>query len=301
MRVAALDLGSNTFLLLVAEVDGSRVTRVLHDEVQVVRLGQELFETGEFHIDALKRAENCLTRFSETIKKYSIDRVGAVATSAARDAKNQNLLFAITKKLAIPVEIISGDLEAKLTYLGGGGGSEDGICVIDVGGGSTEVVGKDSQGALVKHSFNLGSVRLTEKFISSHPVKSDEMRALSDFINTELERKSSLRQQIDIKKIVAVAGTPTTIADMKLGGGFVREKIENYFMSQQDFADYLLRLSQLSLEERLRIPGMSKGREDVIVAGMAILANVVRWLGGQGFYVSTKGVRYGLAIELASR
>nr|HRO68310.1 Ppx/GppA family phosphatase [Pseudobdellovibrionaceae bacterium] len=124
MRVAALDLGTNTFLCLIAEGDG-RIERVLADEAEVVRLGQEVDRTGRFHDDALSRAEICLTKFRELMNRHQVDRILGTATSAARDVENGEELFKIARKLKIPLEIIPGSEEARLSYLGACGENKD--------------------------------------------------------------------------------------------------------------------------------------------------------------------------------
>lgn len=301
MRVAALDLGSNTFILLIADVEKEKLQVVL-DETKIVRLGQNLFETKSFHPDALKRADVCLGEFSKLIKKHKVDKTVSAATSASRDAKNKEEFFALGAKHEIPINVISGDDEARLTYLGAGGRIKGGekIIVIDVGGGSTEVVGKNKLDEVCKHSFDLGCVRLNEKFLTKHPVIDSELNALKEFIAKTLSEKKDFLQSIAGQKIVAVAGTPTTVADIIHGGGFNKDKIQNYFIGLDEWESLLHRLQKLSLEERIKIPGMTKGREDVIISGMIILLQLTKILGQKGFYVSTQGVRYGLALDTAT-
>ncbi|OQW47799.1 MAG: hypothetical protein A4S09_14695 [Proteobacteria bacterium SG_bin7] len=296
MRVAALDLGSNTFILLIAEVDKGQIKKVIVDETKLVRLGQNLFETGEFHPEALERVKECFSEFRKLIDKHQVEKIVAVATSASRDAKNKDEFFALGEKYRIPINVITGDLEAKLTYQGARE-NEGSFAVIDVGGGSTEVVGKNKDGVLLKHSFDLGCVRLNEKYIKRHPVMKPELKQLEQFIEDKLLEKKEFLSQLKGNELVAVAGTPTTVADMMLGGGFDREKIDNAFIPIEDWNILFQSLCGLSTKQRLKIPGMTKGREDVIISGMLILSLLAKNLGAKGFNVSTRGVRYGLAIE----
>lgn len=296
MRVAALDLGSNTFILLIADVEDGEIKKVLVDETKVVRLGQGLFESGEFHPEALERAKNCFAEFKKIIAKHSVDKVVSVATSASRDAKNRDLFFELGKKYEIPIDVISGELEAKLTYIGAGGSG----VVIDVGGGSTEVVGKNKKGELLKHSFDLGCVRLNEKFLTKHPTLNLEMSKLTQFIKNKLGDQADFLDALKGNELTAVAGTPTTVADMLLGGGFDREKIDAAFIPIKDWNELMEALCKLTTANRLKIPGMKKGREDVIISGMLILSILAEKLAAKGFNISTKGVRYGLAIEAAA-
>ncbi len=299
MRVAALDLGSNTFLCLIADIVDGRVHKVIHDEVRVVRLGQNLFETRKFHPEALKRADECLKAYGEIIKKHSVEKVFAVATSAARDAENKEKLFEIGNRYKIPIQIIDGKMEAQVTYAGAtiDCSPSERVVVVDVGGGSTEFVGKNKQGEVVKHSFNLGCVRLTEKYVTQNPIPQNEKKNLTDFIEKSILEKSELMGQMKHAKIIAVAGTPTTLADMILGGGFDESKIDGHFISKKDLSKWTEKLSNMSVEERLKIKGMAKGREDVMIAGLIILEKAIEVLEVDGIYVSTKGVRFGVAIE----
>src|SRR5262249_40399769 len=138
MRVAALDLGSNTSLLLIAEMDGDRLVQVLHDETNVTKMGQGVHANRRFHPEAIARLDACLGAYAKTIREMKCDKIVAVATSAARDVSNGHELLDLGKKHGIPIHIISGDKEAQLTFRGAlcDRTSTEGIAVVDVGGGS---------------------------------------------------------------------------------------------------------------------------------------------------------------------
>ena len=212
MKVAAFDLGSNTFLMLIAVVNGGRIEKVLVDESEVVRLGQGVSENKKFHKEALVRADNCLKRYSSIMKDHGVHRVVAVATSAGRDATNKEALLSIGREQGIPISVISGDEEARLTYKGS---TFDLDCpheyaVIDIGGGSTEILGLNLEGDLCGCSLDIGSVRLTEMFIGHDPIQRGELDKMDAYIDGCLAEKKALFPLV--KKIVAVAGTPTTLA-----------------------------------------------------------------------------------------
>lgn len=300
MRVAALDLGSNTFLLLIANVSSKGVIeKVLCDEVRVTRLAEGVNQTKKLSSQALDRAEKCLQEYSKIIGKYQVEKVQAVATSAARDASNSEKFFELAKKYNIPVEIIAGDKEAELTFHGAVDGSpEQGTVVIDIGGGSTEIIGI-SNNKVKGFSLNIGSVRLTEMFISNHPTPTSELYELQTYIKNQLEL-NKVHLPSNGYKIIAVAGTPTTLAALDLQQRFSAKDIEGYSLSKDTLTSWLSRLSQLSLEERLMLQGMEKGREDVIIAGLSILKITTEFFCADSITVSTKGVRYGLASKLGS-
>lgn len=304
MKVAALDLGTNTFLCLIAEGDAKNgITQVHADLTKVVRLGQGVDKTGEFHPDALKRARECLTEFKKAIDDFGgVDHILAMATSAARDAKNGAELFKIGKDLGIPIEIIPGEDEARITYAGATVGNVDTSktnLVVDVGGGSTELIQGHGDQILFGESLNIGGVRLTEKFISAQPVNSSERENLAKHVESELQKVLPAIKSKPVDQIVAVAGTPTSIAAIELGG-FVAEKVDGYFLTRERlryWVDEFARTTVLEKQEKYNLGG----RADIIFAGSMILLKVVEALGKEGLMISTKGVRYGVALEMLRR
>ncbi|RYZ77311.1 MAG: Ppx/GppA family phosphatase, partial [Proteobacteria bacterium] len=189
MKVAALDLGSNSFLCLIVEGDTREIRTVLSDQVKVVRLGQGVGQSGVFHADALARAKNCLTEFKKVIDQHKVDRILAMATSAARDAKNGDDLLKIGHDLGIPIEIIPGSDEARITFSGATEGelhNDRHVAVIDVGGGSTEIIVGNQSGIQFARSLDVGAVRLTERFISQQPVPAQEREDSEKFIDEQI-------------------------------------------------------------------------------------------------------------------
>ncbi len=296
MRVAALDLGSNTFLMLIAEMRGDRIEKVISDQTQVTRLGQGVHQSRLFHPDALARADAVLAEFSKQIKNSGCDRVVAVATSAARDVQNGHLLVEMGLRHGIPIQIISGEQEAKITFDGATADLSPDIraAVIDVGGGSTEVIGLN-ESRLRGVSFDVGSVRLTELFLPQHPCEKSDLNRLRDYIEQKVdEKKAELPRDFD--QVVAVAGTPTSIAMLEIGRDeFIETKIHRFILPVDRIWSWRDRLAALSIEQRQKIPGMQPKRADVLVAGATILAVVTEALGADSLMVSTKGVRYGVA------
>ncbi len=301
MKVAALDLGSNTFLCLICDVNQGQIGEIYSDEVQVVRLGQGLTTTKNFHPEALIRARKTLSDFSETIKKYRPEKVLAMATSAARDAENKEELFKICKDLDIPLEIISGNEEARITYAGSVSGiaaNEIKTLVVDIGGGSTEfIVGQGSK-FLNGHSQNIGCVRLTEKHISSQPTSFDEINKCKTEI-LEALKESKLKLNYDVDQILAVAGTPTALVAAELGE-FDPKKIDGYKLTKQKLIEWLEKLSGASVSQKQKL-GIAEGRADVILVGVLILLATLEVFCKDEVFVSTRGVRYGVAIHMESK
>lgn len=298
MKVAAIDIGTNTFLCLIAEVEGGVVRKTIADKVKIVRLGEGVSKTRNFSKEALVRANDCLAEFADLIRQHGVSVVGAVATSAARDVENGAELLEIGRAQGTPIQIISGEAEAELTFLGVQSNPDfsDDIVVIDVGGGSTEFTYK-SQGQIVGRSYDVGGVRMTERFVSAHPVPDRELRSLREFVGKEFK---GLQLPAGLQP-VAVAGTPTTLAALELGIDYEQQQIEGYSLSLDKLEVWVERLSKMTLEERSSLKGLEPKRADIIVAGGLILAEALRATGQSELKVSTRGVRYGLATKLGGR
>lgn len=295
MRVAALDLGSNTSLLLIAEVEGQELKRILHDETTITRMGQGVHAERKFHPEALARLDACFANYHAKITEFKCDHVVAVATSAARDVNNGEELLKLGRKHQIPIHIISGEKEAQLTFQGAicDRGPSEGLVVIDVGGGSTEIITR-RDGVAKGTSVDVGSVRLTELFAHSDPIASGEQQQVREYADAAFARAHLPKGPF--REVVAVAGTPTTLAALEQKTEFKEELINGYKMSLEQIERWIERLARMTLSERAALPGMQPKRADVIVPGTIILAAAIRSLHMKQVTVSTRGVRYGVAL-----
>lgn len=304
MKVAALDLGTNTFLCLVTDVINGQIGKVYDDQVQIVRLGQDVNQTKQFHPDALKRAEKCLADFAQIIQKHQPERVLAMATSAARDVTNSEKLFELGQKYHIPIEIIPGDKEAQITYSGSVSGLKDqnkNRLIVDIGGGSTELILGHGQKLLFGESLNIGCVRLTEMFLKNQPAPESELNKLEKYIEEKLEPTiEKINQSGGAEDILAVAGTPTELARIEIGK-FDPLQIDGYQFTQKFLDEKYQQFSSSTAIEIQEKYSVTKGRADVITVGVLILKKVCQMMKKQNLTVSTRGVRYGVAIELAER
>lgn len=299
MKVAALDLGTNTFLCLIAEGTKDGITKVHKDLATTVRLGQGVDKTGEFHPEALQRAKACLTEFKKEIDLHKVDRILAMATSAARDAKNGKELFKIGEELGIPIEIIPGEDEARITYQGataGMNGDQKTSLIVDVGGGSTELISGRGSKILFGESLNIGGVRLTEKFITTQPVPASEQKAVEEYIQEQIKTVLPELQKEKIDQIIAVAGTPTSLVAIEVGG-YDEKKVDGFFLGKDRLAYWVREFGATTVEEK-KEKYLLGGRADIIFAGASILLAVIEALKLPGMIVSTKGVRYGVALEM---
>lgn len=296
MRVAALDLGSNTSLLLIADVKDGRIGRVIRDESVVTKMGQGVNTARAFHPDALRRMRETLTEYRRLIDENRCDKIVAVATSAARDVKNADELFKIGRDLEIPIHIITGDQEARITFKGAVCDRADhkGLAVIDVGGGSTEII-RSEGGRLIGRSVDVGSVRLTEMFIRSQPIPRDQLNAIRAHVENQFEKAAP--DAAGLREVLAVAGTPTTLAAVDQRRDFSDDLVNGYTLSREKIEAWVEKMADMTVEAREKLPGMQPKRADVIVTGSLILLGAMKALGQNQVTVSTRGVRYGVALE----
>lgn len=303
MKVAALDLGTNSFLCLIAEVEGGEIKKIISDQVQIVRLGQDVNKTQRFHPEALQRARQCLATFRKTIDEHKPERILAMATSAARDVSNSDELFQIGRDLQIPIEIIPGEKEAEITFKGSISGfpkDSKRRAVIDIGGGSTEIIAGTHEQILGGESVNIGGVRLTERFFPNQPPNQEQVQQFQAHVDEKLKPLLQLIRQFQVEELVAVAGTPTELAAAALGG-FDPTRIDGFQFTQTSLSEWISKFMKTTSMERTEKLGISSGRADIILAGSLILRSIVDGLGKEAVTVSTRGVRYGVALELAKR
>jgi exopolyphosphatase/guanosine-5'-triphosphate,3'-diphosphate pyrophosphatase len=261
-------------------------------------MGQGVHATKKLHADALLRMDECLKKYSEILKVERPDRVIAMATSAARDVTNASELFDIGRKYNIPIEIIPGEREAQITFDGAvfDRAEKNHLGVVDVGGGSTEVIGMNERGQVIGASVNVGSVRLTEMFVTQYPTPRSEVEKILKYAEAKF---SEVRDQLpvsSIRELIAVAGTPTTLAAVLQNQIFNEEAVNGFVIRRETLEQWLYKLAELNLEERMHLTGMDPKRADVIVAGTAILLTALRFLSADKMTVSTRGVRDGVAL-----
>jgi exopolyphosphatase/guanosine-5'-triphosphate,3'-diphosphate pyrophosphatase len=299
MRKASIDLGTNTALLLVADVDGGAVRTVLHDQSTMVRLGQGVDQTRRLHPDAVARTMACMRGYAAKVAGLGIkpSDVICVATATARDADNGAEFFSsITRETGLVFRTISGDEEAKSMFLGGilPGMDPGGSAVIDIGGGSTEFRSID-RGL----SLQMGSVRFTERFLKSNPVTDTEFWAARAAIDRAFEEARSWRDAISANtELVGVAGTVVTLAQVQLGlPNYDASVIDGTELTRGDIHRLVEELKWRSVDERKTLPGMEPGRADVVLAGALILWRAMETLSFPRLRVSTRGLRYGVILN----
>jgi exopolyphosphatase / guanosine-5'-triphosphate,3'-diphosphate pyrophosphatase len=308
-RFAAIDVGTNTVLMVVAERGlRGRLFPVLERE-EITRLGEGVDGTRRLSPQAMERTAAVLCRFAEEARAEGVRSFAVGATSAARDAANGSELVALIRERArLELEILRGEEEARLTFRAvqedfGAGASA--LVALDIGGGSTEVVWGAPRGAPAFHqSVNVGSVRLTERFVSRHPIPEAERRAIREHVR---ESFALVPRPPPGARVVAVAATATSLSMMAprlvagasgVARGDPSDPLASFAPLQRPALESLVeKLCDMSVEERIRIGGLNPRRADVICAGAFILIEALDRLGVSECQVSDRGVRWGLLWE----
>jgi len=293
LKLAGIDIGSNTTLLLIVE-NTENGFEVLCDEIYFTRLAENLNYDSHISPSALIRLEKAFKAIKENIIAYQVPEVSLVATSAVRQAKNQQAVLDLVEKYELsPLSIISPEREAELTFIGsffGLGLSSEKPLVIDIGGGSTEFVNSKKS-----YSLKIGSVSLTERFLSSSALSLSEEKNLNSFILKKLKTIEPFLKE-DHDNIIFTAGTPTSLAFLEKQTKDMNE-VHGLLLSQTQVQFWLNKLSSLSVEERKKQAFLPEHRVDVIVAGLSLLNSILSFTGKKEFFVSATGVRYGLILE----
>ena len=290
MRVAAIDLGTNTTRLIVADVADGSVDAVLR-RTTITRLGEGVDSRRRLLPLPIARVRNCLADYRRELESLGAERALVVATSAVRDAENgEAFLGEIEWSYGFSTRLLSGEEEADLTLRGVG--ELDGETVlIDIGGGSTELI---AGGRRV--STELGSVRLTERFLESDPPTPDELGELARAIRSVLEE-----QDLSAGRGIGVAGTVTSLAALDLGlVEYDSDRVHGHRLGREAVRAQLERLAALPLAERREVPGLEPERAPVIVAGAAILLEVMQHFDLEKIEVSERDLLDGAALEAAA-
>jgi len=289
MRVGVVDLGTNSTRLLVADVDDGRVDEVAR-RLTITRLGEGVDERRKLLPLPIARVRNVLSDYRRELDELSAERVLAIGTSAVRDAENgEAFLGEIEWSYGFATRLLSGDEEAELTRRGVANGREldDATLVLDVGGGSTELITADA-----RTSVDLGCVRLTERHLPSDPPTRGEVDAAASAVREALP-------ELEAKDAIGVAGTVTTLAALELGG-YDPAKVHGHRLSRESVDAQLERLASVPRAERRRLPGLEPERAPVIVAGAVIVREVLVRYGLAGLEASERDILHGAALEAAA-
>ena len=304
-RSAFFDIGTNTILCLIAEIRDTGRFRVLDDMAEITRLGQGVDQTGRISPAGEQRSLVALKRYRDQCDKLGVEEIIAVGTSALRDAENSAEVCARFRgEIGFDIRVISGAEEAAYSFLA----VQRGLClaveqvlVIDIGGGSTELIAGGPSGISQAVSINFGSVRLTERFLHSDPVRPDEVAQMNAAIDQELAGLAVQGLPPDPKRgLVGIGATSTTLVAMeKKWARYSHGEVHGSTLTLDAVRRQLARLERKSIAERREIAGLDPQRADVIFAGACLLERIMNRYQADHVMVSDQGVRYGLLHEAA--
>ncbi len=291
MRIAGIDIGTNTILMTIADYDGIDL-KLIRDEHSLARLGQDLNQTGVISKQALDRAVKILENYKLICENLNVDLINAAGTSALRDAKNSGeVLKILSETLNNNIMVLRGSEEAKISFLGTVEDDQESM-VVDIGGGSTEIIHGKESNIFNYISIQMGAVRLAEKYFLPHPPESANIQLAITSIWQDLD---SVKFGCDDCKLYAVAGTPTTLAAISLGlKDYDREKVHLYKLSKNKINQLVDLLFKTSLNDIIEKFGVNPMRADVISAGGLILKLIMEKLEKDSVIVSANGLRFGL-------
>jgi exopolyphosphatase/guanosine-5'-triphosphate,3'-diphosphate pyrophosphatase len=299
VRCAGIDIGTNTLLLLIADISPTGEITTVADIQRTPRLGKDVDAERNIGLPAFQRIEKILIEFIANCRGHEVEVISAYATSAVRDARNREEFLAYQReKTGLKIEVLSGQEEAELTFKGAISGlhaSPSNYAVLDIGGGSTEISFMEGD-KLVRRSLQMGSVRITERFFLHQPPLPEEIEAARVFIQGEL--KSAGELQIKEKELVGVAGTVTSLSCFEQGlKEFDAHNVDDFVLSGGMVREWSEKLASLTSAEILSLSSVAEGRADILSAGALILAESMNHFQIEKIRASIRGLRYGIALK----
>jgi exopolyphosphatase/guanosine-5'-triphosphate,3'-diphosphate pyrophosphatase len=302
MRIAAIDIGTNSTRLLIADVAGDGAVRPIERLNRITRLGQGVDATRMLQPEAIERTVAVLQEYRKLIDEHEAERVRATATSASRDAGNRDDFFAAAEQATgVRPEVISGQEEAALSFRGATAGLHEPApyLVLDIGGGSTEfIVGSTEPDGLI--SVDIGCVRLTERFLASDPPTPEELSVALSYVRDHFQDvEREVPSVKGARTLVGLAGTITTLAAVELGlSEYDAQRIHHFRLSHDAAEDVFRTLATEPIDQRRHNPGLDPGRVDVIVGGALVAVAVMRHFGFEEMLVSESDILDGLVRSL---
>jgi exopolyphosphatase / guanosine-5'-triphosphate,3'-diphosphate pyrophosphatase len=301
-RVAVIDIGTNSTRLLVADVAGGRVTP-LDRRSTVTRLGRGVDLSGHLSAEAIEDVCAAIGDYVGILEEFGAETIDAIATSAVRDAGNGSAFIAeLRERFALSARVLDGEEEARATYLGATSESlpTEPTLVVDIGGGSTELVVGTGSEVSFHDSLQAGVVRHTERCFNSDPPTAEEMEALATDVRGLIE--AAVGAGVEASQGIAVAGTPTSLAAVEMGlEPYDPTRVHGHVLALPSIQRMLSRLASVPLAERVEIPGLHPDRAPTIVAGVVILIETMRAFGLEEIAVSEHDILYGTALAAAGR
>lgn len=306
--IAAIDIGTNSIHMVIVQIDPSLPAfTVIAKEKDTVRLGDRHAATGDLTPEAITRSLNTLRRCQELATSLKAEQIIAVATSATREAPNgENFLRQIESELGIVVNLISGREEARRIYLGVLSGmdfNEQPHIIIDIGGGSTEIILADVHEPRILSSTKIGAVRLTKEFVTTDPISDRELKVLRAYVRGMLERPvEEIWQNLQLNEVprtIGTSGTIETIAEIHAKDtlGAVPDPLNGYEIKYRDIEKIVKRLAKMSYKERLEVSGLTDKRAEIIVPGAVILLEAMQMLKLDSIMICERALREGVIVD----
>ena len=297
MKCAVIDMGTNTVLLAIGDYVDGRVVDLL-DVATITRLGEGLKETGRLAPEAMERTYKALSDYRAKAIEYGVEDLLCVGTAAMREAKNSTAFVSrVEEGLGIPVRIISAREEAYYTYISVRNDRFPGVdrfIIIDIGGGSTEIIDGDGAEMFDFVSLPVGSVKLTEMFINHDPPLEEELDRLTEYLRETIKVPFGG----PVPRIIGTAGTVTNVAAIALGlEKYEKAGIHGASIGDREIGEVIGKLKGLTVAERRNVKGMEQGREDILLQGVILIKEIMAYFGARDLLVSANGVRYGLLSE----
>jgi len=290
MKVASIDIGTNSIRLLLASFEENKFSEV-HKKLQMTRLGKGVNETQLLDDERMSESVEVIVSFCKEAEKYGAQSIVMMATSAVRDALNSSVFTqAVFEKTGRQIDIISGDLEAEIGFLGvllGSSNPDQTILVIDIGGGSTELIVGNKKGIQFAQSLNIGAVRLTGTFVKHDPVQREDIMGVLDEIQKNIDLLKEDINLFNIDAVVGIGGTATTYATMvHKVATYNREQVHGLEVTSEQLSNMNQTLAQMSVNERKQVIGLEPKRADIIYVGGLILQSILEKIGKDSFIVS---------------
>jgi len=302
MIISSIDIGTNTVLLLIADVEPvTKEIRTILNEYRIPRVGKGLLPKQPISSDKIQELFIILDEYKKIISEFRSKHIIATATNAFRIASNADeIVREIKTKFNIDVNIVAGKDEARLSFMGavGDNSNNNKSMVIDIGGGSTEIIFGIDNKIIFNESYQIGVVSGTEKFLMNQPPLYEDIVKFRDYIKQTLNNVNG--KAFSPERTIAIAGTPTTLACMKIGIDHYDEfAIEGSILKKDELLEFTQILSELTTDGiKTKYKSIVEGRADVLLAGTIILHLILDYFNVEEVLVSTKGIRYGAIVDI---
>lgn len=301
---ACIDVGTNTVKMVIADLSDGKAERVW-EQSNNTRLGEGMqAQTVHLREVPMRRTADAIAEYARVAQEHKVKALVAVGTAALRDADNSaEFVERVKKACGVQIDVIAGEEEARLSFLAVRRDphwrDQTHLSVIDIGGGSTEIIhgDSDSDGIASRISLNVGAVKLTERFLRSDPPSITQLADANRFVQEEFARVEKSTAAPETGAFVGVGGTLTNLGAMDKGGTTSPEELHGYELTQDALEDHISRLATMTIEERKTLPGLDPRRADIILGGAILLSQALAHAGTPSVSVSTRGLRWGVLYD----